>query len=95
MTDGLSPKFLNTRELAARWGVSKGTLKQWRCEGQGPSYLKFGTRLVRYRLEDIVAFEAQGLREADEDLANEIYKIPPSETPNISKLRAHVKRLKK
>ncbi len=48
--------FLNTKELAQRWGMKPETLKQWRSMGKGPNFFKIGGR-VAYRLEDIIKFE--------------------------------------
>lgn len=50
--------------LAQRWGVTARTIKRWRAEGQGkvPPSIQIGHRGgfgqgVRYRLEDVIAFE--------------------------------------
>ena len=43
-------------QLAARWGVSEGTLERWRCEGIGPKFLKLPGRVL-YRQIDIEAYE--------------------------------------
>jgi hypothetical protein len=49
--------------FAARIGKSVKTLDAWRYEGRGPAWLDInGT--VRYRLEDIEAWEASILRGA-------------------------------
>lgn len=47
---------LTQRELAKRWNKSEGTLERFRSEGIGPRFLKIGGT-VRYRLEDIEAYE--------------------------------------
>jgi hypothetical protein len=54
--------FLTTTELAARWGLSVGTLKNWRSLKRGPKYLKHGKAnngkaIVRYCIEDIKKYE--------------------------------------
>jgi hypothetical protein len=54
-------KHLNQVELSRRWSISPRTLERWRWLKQGPSYLRLGGRIA-YRLEDIEAFEADGLR---------------------------------
>lgn len=46
---------LDTREAAARLGLSPGTLERCRASGEGPEFQKPGSR-VRYRLEDIEAW---------------------------------------
>jgi len=48
---------LSSKLLARRWGLSPGTLERWRHKRTGPPHLKIGSR-VRYRLQDIEAFEA-------------------------------------
>lgn len=48
--------YLSEHELAEKWGISHRTLQRWRWLNQGPNYLKIGGR-VRYRPEDIEAFE--------------------------------------
>jgi Helix-turn-helix domain len=50
--------MLTPEELAARWGISPYTLAGRRQHGEGPPFLKLGHRTVRYRLEDVEAFEA-------------------------------------
>ncbi|NBS78011.1 MAG: DNA-binding protein [Betaproteobacteria bacterium] len=47
---------LNQKQLANRWSVSEATLERWRSVGIGPVFLKLFSQ-VRYRLEDIEAFE--------------------------------------
>lgn len=48
-------------QLAQRWQLSEATLERWRSEGIGPVFLKLRGQ-VRYRLEDIHAFESESLR---------------------------------
>lgn len=50
-------RHFNQRQLAERWDISEATLERWRSEGIGPIYLKLQGQ-VRYRVEDIEAFEA-------------------------------------
>ena len=54
---------LNQKELARRWGISHRTLERWRYNGQGPTFLKLGGRVL-YRLADIEAFEQSQLQRA-------------------------------
>lgn len=49
--------FLTAHELAQRWRCSGETLKRRRRSGQLPAY-KLG-RSVRFKLADVLAFEAQ------------------------------------
>ena len=48
----MDEKLLNTKELAAYLGVAEFTIKQYRMDGTGPEYIKFGN-LVRYRIADV------------------------------------------
>ena len=54
-------RHLTQDELAARWRISERTLDRWRALGTGPAWLKLNGR-VRYRLEDVEAFERLRLR---------------------------------
>lgn len=49
--------FVTERELALRWKVSTRTLQRWRNERSGPAWTTIGGS-VRYRLTDVLAFEA-------------------------------------
>ncbi len=53
----MTGKFLNPKELAERWKVSPSTVERWRWAGIGPIFVKIGG-LVRYRLDDVEAYEA-------------------------------------
>lgn len=57
----MSIKHLNQRQLADRWGISEASLERWRSDGIGPVFLKLQGQ-VRYRIEDVEAFEAESLR---------------------------------
>lgn len=48
-------------DLSRRWGISVRTLEKWRTRQIGPAYIKIGGR-VRYRLDDILAYETAQLR---------------------------------
>jgi hypothetical protein len=54
-------RHLNQEQLAKRWQVSPRTLERHRWLGVGVPYLKLRGRVV-YRLEDILAYEAESLR---------------------------------
>ena len=56
-------RHLNQRQLAVRWDLSEATLERWRSEGIGPVFLKLQGQ-VRYRIEDIEAFEVDSLRKS-------------------------------
>jgi len=59
----MQPKHLNQKELARRWNISHRTLEKWRWAGEGPKFIKLGVRVV-YRLEDVIVFEQNHLRES-------------------------------
>lgn len=52
---------LNEKQLADRWGVSVRTLQAARVKGSGVPFVRIG-RSVRYRLEDVLAYEQARLR---------------------------------
>jgi hypothetical protein len=56
-------KHLNQKELARRWNISHRTLERWRWAAEGPQFMKLGGRVV-YRMEDIIAFEQDQLRQS-------------------------------
>lgn len=54
-------EFLDSAQLAQRWGMEVGTLENWRSARprKGPPYVKLGGKSgrVMYRLRDVIAFE--------------------------------------
>jgi excisionase family DNA binding protein len=56
----LSPEMLNeyltTEEAAQVLKVGKSTLEQARLNGGGPRFTKFGKKIIRYRMDDIVSW---------------------------------------
>lgn len=57
----MSSNNLTHEQLAERWDIKPDTLQRWRCEKVGPRFFKVERR-IRYRLEDIVAYENRSLR---------------------------------
>lgn len=57
------PELITPRTLAARWGLSEKTLERWRMTGNGPTFLKLGSRVL-YRMDDVSAHEAVSVRRA-------------------------------
>lgn len=57
----MEEKKYEPEDLSKRWNVPLSTLSQWRWNGKGPEFLKFGKH-IRYREEDILSFEKQMLR---------------------------------
>lgn len=54
-----NPDNLTAAQLVARWNnaVTPGTLSNWRSQGRGPAFVKFG-RVVRYPIASVIAYEA-------------------------------------
>jgi predicted site-specific integrase-resolvase len=55
------PALLCEKTVAAKLNLSPRTLQAWRGQGRGPAYVKLG-RAVRYQLEHIERFMAEGHR---------------------------------
>jgi predicted site-specific integrase-resolvase len=53
--------LMSQSQLAERWRLSESTIERWRTEGKGPVFLKLRGQ-VRYRYEDIQAFEEKSTR---------------------------------
>lgn len=47
--------LLATGEVARLLAQAEQTLRNWRCDGKGPAFVKIG-RSVRYRTSAVVAF---------------------------------------
>jgi hypothetical protein len=52
---------LSEKQLAERWNLSVRTLQAARVKGTGVPFIRIG-RAVRYRLEDVLAYEQASLR---------------------------------
>ena len=52
-------EYLDTEAAAAFLGVKPGTMEIWRCNGDGPAFLKVG-RVVRYSRADLVTWIEAG-----------------------------------
>jgi len=50
--------LISEQELGERWQKSSRTLQRWRAERYGPAFILIGGS-IRYRLEDILEFEAR------------------------------------
>jgi hypothetical protein len=53
-------QHLTSDQLARRWAMSGGSLKNLGWAGRGPRFLKLGRRVL-YRLEDVEAYERKSL----------------------------------
>jgi hypothetical protein len=47
-------ELLNTSQLADEIDVSPRTVEGWRLTGEGPPYIRCGSRAVRYRRADVI-----------------------------------------
>ena len=47
--------FCDEDHVAGLLGVAQATLKQWRCHGRGPTFVKIGKRVL-YREADLDAW---------------------------------------
>ena len=54
-------QFLSRQELGDRYGLAPKTIAAWASKGLGPPYYVIGGT-ARYRLDDVMAWEAQQLR---------------------------------
>lgn len=54
----LSPEmlkeYLDTKEVAKFLKVGVSTLEQARINGSGPKFVKFGRKIIRYQVDDVV-----------------------------------------
>jgi predicted DNA-binding transcriptional regulator AlpA len=63
MDSNTGDQWITRQELAERYGLPVKTPAQWASKGTGPRYARFG-RHVRYRLSDVVDWEAQQFADA-------------------------------
>lgn len=76
-------RCMTQTELAERWRISEATLERWRTESAGPLFLKLGNQ-VRYRVQDVEAFEEVALRgstKIDGGVVQTTTPRPPSQRP--------------
>jgi len=52
------PPYLTVDDLAERYQVPISTVRYWRLNGLGPKAVKIG-RFVRYKIDDVLAWEQQ------------------------------------
>lgn len=50
--------LLAPEDVAHELGIAPATLAAWRSRGTGPTFVKLGDRLVRYRRADLSAYIA-------------------------------------
>lgn len=54
--------LLTVEEAAARLKISKHTLNRWRVTGEGPPFVKYGPKLVRYTSKSLDVWETKRSR---------------------------------
>lgn len=47
---------LTVKDLCQRWHIAAGTLQNWRSNGHGPAFLKWGKNIL-YPMTEIEAWE--------------------------------------
>ena len=50
-------KLYTEQDVAERYQLSVSTIQKWRVAGGGPAHIIIGTATVRYREQDLVAYE--------------------------------------
>jgi excisionase family DNA binding protein len=50
-------ELLTIGQLAKELNVNPETLRRWRRRGEGPAFMEMGDKLIRYRREDISAWQ--------------------------------------
>jgi excisionase family DNA binding protein len=61
-------ELLTVEEAAERLKISKHTLNRWRVTGEGPPFVKYGPRLVRYLEEALTDWEKRRTRRSTSDV---------------------------
>jgi predicted site-specific integrase-resolvase len=56
-------QYLSPEQVAERYQLSPGTLKEWRYKGVGPKYVRLG-KYVRYPATALERWEAEREQEA-------------------------------
>jgi hypothetical protein len=71
-------------DLEKRWGKKPGFASDLRARGQGPHFLRLSARTVRYRPEDVLAYEQQQRFGSIAESMTSEYLAPPqaAESPD-------------
>jgi len=51
---------LSPHQLADRWHKTTGTLRNWRCQGRGPAYLKIEGGIL-YPMPEVLRIEEESM----------------------------------
>ena len=56
-------QLLTTEQVATLTGISRQTFEGWRCrKNGGPTFMKLGPQIIRYRWADVKAWRNAGTR---------------------------------
>jgi hypothetical protein len=66
-SEGSVSETLDEYQAADFLGVRVKTLRNWRVQGSGPPFIKYGNKLVRYRRSDLGAWQEGQLRRSTSD----------------------------
>lgn len=58
---------LTEKELAQRWNLTTRTLQGWRKHGIGPAFIDIGKNTIRYRLDDVLAYEETRIKKTTKE----------------------------
>lgn len=87
-TDGLTRRYVRTKEAAHIVGLCARTMEKHRTYGTGPRYCKIGGRVL-YDIEDLQAWIALGSRSSTSDTGTTV--IPPAK-PHAARAPAYAGR---
>jgi predicted DNA-binding transcriptional regulator AlpA len=59
--------MLDEAKAAQYLSVSPRTLQSWRGRGGGPKFVRISSRCIRYRLQDILVWQAERVRRSTSD----------------------------
>ena len=63
--------LLTVEDAAARLKISKHTLNRWRVTGEGPPFIKYGPRLIRYQEAALDEWAAERTRASTSEYEEE------------------------
>jgi predicted DNA-binding transcriptional regulator AlpA len=56
----MEEKYLREKEVVNLTSLALSTLRNYRCQGKGPDYVKVNGRAIRYRLADVISYMERG-----------------------------------
>ncbi len=64
-----NPEYLTSKELADRFRIAENTVASWRMRKVGVPYVKMQGK-VRYKLEDVVKYEKENMKNVGVEIVN-------------------------